>query len=580
MIRLNILLFVLFIFSCTKLDVFEIINTLDPNNPFFLSPPDIVGIDSYDDNALILLFEPSTADSLIVNRRVDSTSLIISFPINEFTSFIIDSSNIGLNKEYSYDLWFINSNGNSIVNNSQTHYHDFPGVDTFSVEQLNESQVRLNWEYCHDEHFMVSVDSLNWLIEKITYNASSFIDSSVIDTVFPLNQNCFYEMQDHVELGDSVIYSLRVKRLASLSGSIEATAISIIFPSLHDYGWIPINSHTVQIEWTLENINMNYIQSVLLFNNIDLYSVPLYETGNDISGFYIDDISSYYNGIEAGENIVYKLKWCGVGACDSTFINATTFPIYNMTYVHSLSNVEFIVEDISHNIDKSPAFYIDTHEVSDLIFTDPGLNSPEQLNSLPKDSINFFQARIFCNNRSTELNSIMENGFEFEHVYSDPYSNTTYDINKTGFHIANELEWEISAGYKYDSQTGTIINFFPYPEPVGSGELSCLFANYLGCFDEASLVGYYDGTHYPYQFSTSFSGIYDMSGNLKEWVEKYFIHTDSREILRGGDFMTQWMDCKSTSYIYVNGDAIHRTIGFRTAILAEPFLSSWYIVND
>lgn len=580
MIRLYILLFVLFIFSCTKPDVFEIINTQDPNNPFFLSSPDPVGIESYDNNALILSFEPSTADSIIVNRKIDSDSLIFSFPINEFTSFIIDSSNISLNKEYSYDLWFINSNGSSVVNNSQTHYHDFPGVDIFSVEQLNESQVRLNWEYCHDEHFVVAVDSLNWLIEKITYNASTFIDSSVYDVVVPIDESCFYEMQDHVELGDSVIYSLRVKRLNSLSDSKEATAISIIFPSLQDYKWIPINSHTVQIEWTLENINMNYIQSVFLFNNIDLYSVPLYETGNDTSGFYIDDISSYYNGIEAGEHVVYKLKWCGVGACDSTFIDATTFPIYHMTYVHSLYNVELLVGDISHNIDKSPAFYIDTHEVSDLIFTDPGLNSPELLNSLPKDSIIFFEARVFCNNRSTELNAIIENGFEFEHVYSNPYSNTTYDTSKTGFHIANELEWEISAGYKYDPQTGTIIDFSLYPEPVGSGELSCLFANYLGCFGEASLVGYYDGTHYPYQYSTSFSGMYDMSGNLKEWVEKYFTHSDPREILRGGDFMSQWMDCKATSYIYVNGDVIHRTIGFRTAILAGPFLSSWYTIND
>ena len=35
-------------------------------------------------------------------------------------------------------------------------------------------------------------------------------------------------------------------------------------------------------------------------------------------------------------------------------------------------------------------------------------------------------------------------------------------------------------------------------------------------------------------------------------------------------------DIKSIMVIYVNGDVIHRTIGFRTAILAEPFLNAWY----
>ena len=574
--RFYFILFGLYYFSCTKLDVFEIVNTQDPDNPYFLPPPSSVEIDSYDDRELIISFEPSSADTIILYRQVDNDTSIFSFEINEFSSSIIDSSNIILDQEYNYDLWFVNSKGNSIIQQTQTHYHDFPGVDTFSVEQLNETQVRLNWEYCHEDHFKIALDSLHWLIEKTTYNTSIFVDSSIIDTVFALNEECYYQMLDQVELGDSVIYSLQVKRLHSLSDSEEASAISIIFPSLTYYNWIPINSHTIQLEWRLENININYIQDVLLFNNIDLYTLPLFETGNDTSGFYIDDITSYYNGIEAGDNILYKLKWCGIGACDSTFMDATTFPLYNMTYISPLVNVEFSTGDFTHNIDKTDAFYIDLYEVSDDLFNDPGSNAENLWTAYPKDSVNFYEAREYCNNRSLELNTALGNGFQFEPVYSNPDSDISYDAAKVGFHIANELEWEIAASYRYERETGIIIEIYPYPEPVGSGELSCLFANYLGCFGEASLVGYYDGTHYPYQNSTSFSGLYDMSGNLKEWVEKYFIHSDPREILRGGDFMSQWMDCKSTSYIYVNGDAIHRTIGFRTAILAEPFLNAWY----
>ena len=105
MIRLYITLFVLFFVSCTKLDVFDPVNTRDPNNRHFLSPPSSVEIDSYDDRELIISFEPSSADTIILYRQVDNDTSIFSFEINEFSSSIIDSSNIILDQEYNYDLW-------------------------------------------------------------------------------------------------------------------------------------------------------------------------------------------------------------------------------------------------------------------------------------------------------------------------------------------------------------------------------------------------------------------------------------------------------------------------------------------
>ena len=67
-----------------------------------------------------------------------------------------------------------------------------------------------------------------------------------------------------------------------------------------------------------------------------------------------------------------------------------------------------------------------------------------------------------------------------------------------------------------------------------------------------------------------------MCGNLKEWVEKYFYHDEERVILRGGDYLSSAAECKTTSFIYENGSVYHKTIGFRTAIRAEPFLEHWY----
>ena len=562
--------------GCNDLPEFEVVNTQDPNSDYFLDSPKNMVVEAYDDHALIIYYDQtSQADSIIIIRTSLEESAVVIAPIDYGTSFFIDSAGIIVDKTYNYELRFLNEFGVSMIVNTLPYHHEFAAVDSFFSEQLNEHEVRLHWTYCYDEHFAKEKSKLSWRINKAIYNESFALDSAVIDTLLGIEPNCNYSFIDQVELGDSIVYTIQLKSPHNLSQLSNPTSLAVDFPQLEMLQWIPINAQEIFLNWRLENVNSEYIQSVLLTSNLSEGSI-IYQLGNELNGVYLDDISTYAI-IDAGQSIRYTLTWCGPGGvCDDTSFVASTFPFHNMEYVPGLTNVIYGAESNAINVELTEPFYIDIYEVSTTLFDDPGLNSPGLFESLPKDSVNFYEARTFCNDRSTALNAQFNGGFSLENTYTNPNTDLNYDETNIGFHIANELEWEIAASIQYDLQAGLPLNKFSYPVVVGDGELSCYVANYLGCFDESTIVGFFNGDNYPYENAPSPVGLYDVSGNVKEWVEKYFQHEDSRQILRGGDFLAAANECKTTSYIYETGTTHHRSIGFRTAIAATPFLEEWY----
>ena len=68
----------------------------------------------------------------------------------------------------------------------------------------------------------------------------------------------------------------------------------------------------------------------------------------------------------------------------------------------------------------------------------------------------------------------------------------------------------------------------------------------------------------PFANLTSIFNEVDCHPKVKEWVLKYFTHSDDREILRGGDYSSNPDDVKSTSFIYEFPNIQHNSIGFRT----------------
>jgi len=573
---IHLLLILLIFLSCIEPPDFDVINTHDPNSEYYLDPPNDIAIASYDDHALIIYFiKTICGDSVKVLRYPSENSIQFLVPIDDSSFYIIDSSGIELDKTYNYSLHFINEFGTSDKSISSDYYHQFLGVDSFNIQQLNEREVQLNWKYCFEDHFTKETDQINWQIIKEIFNASGSIDSVIIDTTLPRVSDCQYYINDTVELGDSILYSIQIKSLYNLSQKVFSSSLKIDFPSIDNFQWIPINTNTIKINWNLENINAEYIQTVTLTNNLSDENY-IYETYNELSGAYIDDLSQYTN-VVAGQSILYKITWCGVGnACKDTSFVAATLPFYHMEYVPKLYQVEYGTGATTIILDSTDAFYIDLYEVSDDLYNDHGSNPEYLWSSYPKDSVNFYDARVFCNNRTEAMNNQFGDGFLLNDCYSDPYTDLNYNKTNGGFHLANEVEWEVAASIHYDLMDGNILNKYIYPMPVGTGELNCVYANYLGCYNGTTLVGYFDGENYSNQDAPSPTGLYDVSGNIQEWVEKYFSHTDSREILRGGGFLTGSINCKTTSYIYENANTLHKTIGFRTAISAEPFLEKWY----
>ena len=573
-IHFSIILFI--IVSCNEPPGFDAVNTQDPNSGYYLVPPNDITIASYDDHALIIFYTQVTGvDSIRIDRysSEDSTQFIVN--IDDSSFYVIDSSGILLDETYNYSLSFINELGASIISESPAYYHQFLGVDSFNIQQLNETEVQLNWRYCFEDHFTKEIEHINWQINKKIYNNSGSIDSVIIDTLMSRETDCQYQIIDEVALGDSILYSIQIKSPYNLSQTVLAASLNIGFPSLESLQWIPINSKTIKINWNLENINAEYIQTVSLSNNLSNGN-SIYELNNELSGAYIDDISQYTD-VVAGQSILYNITWCGVGnACKDTNFVAATFPFYHMAYVPKLSQVEYGTGAEMIILDSTEAFYIDLYEVSDDLYNDPGSNSENLWTSYPKDSVNFYEARVFCNDRTEAMNNQFGDGFLLDDCYSDPYIDFNYDQSRAGFHLANEVEWEVAASIHYAMLNGDVLNKYLYPMPVGTGELSCVFANYLNCYNGATPIGYFDGGNYSNQDAPSPAGLYDVCGNQQEWVEKYFVHSDPREILRGGDFFTAANNCKTTSYIYEDGNTVHRTMGFRTAISAKPFLEQWY----
>ena len=574
--RIHLSLFLLFFLSCIELSDFEAINTQDPNSEYYLDPPNDITISSYDDHALLLMFKQTNdADSIRIIRYTDEDSTEFIMAIDDSSFYVIDSSEIYLDKTYNYSLNFINEYGASINSVSSDYYHQFLGVDSFNIQQLNEREVQLSWSYCYEDHFTKDIDQLNWQIKKMINNTSDTIYTVIIDTILSLVQDCQYYIIDTVELGDSLLYSIQLKSPYNLSKEVFSSSLIIDFPILESFQWIPINSNTIRINWELENINEEYIQSVTLTNNLsdDNY---IYETYNELSGAYIDNLSKYTN-VVAGQSIIYNIAWCGTGnSCKDTSFVAATFPFYHMEYVPKLFQVEYGEVETMIILDTTDAFYIDIYEVSDELFNDPGSNPENIWSSYPKDSVSFYDAREFCNERTEAMNIQFGDGSLMDDCYSDPNTDINYNQSAAGFHLPNELEWEIAASIHYDLIDGEVLNKFLYPMPVGTGELNCVYANYLGCYDGTTHIGYFNGEHYSNQDAPSPTGLYDVSGNIQEWVEKYFVHTETREILRGGGFLTSANNCKTTSYIYENANTYHKSIGFRTAISADPFLEKWY----
>ena len=551
-------------------------NTQDINSNQYIAPPNSLLIQSHSPNSISLIFDNhELASQISIDRQGGGfdTSYVISK--NENGNFI-DDQNVVHDNQYNYSARYYNDNGYSDFINGEL-FHDFPGVENFNIDIINENSVNINWSYGIQEHFNKTYESLNWKIvkEKYNENSQSFEDPVDINLLMPISENGDYTYSDtdNIEINDSLKYSISLN-INNIESDIVNQSMRIDLPQLDSLLWIPMNSSSIGIYWDIESsgVSNSSINSVTIYNNFNSNDY-LYQ-GTDISGFFIDSLTNANISISPNQEVEYTIEWCGLNECmDSVFL-AKTFPVYNMQYIPAMNNIDFNGHTIS-----TEAFYIDIYEVHNNIFLNNDNLNSEPMTSVPKSNINFQEARDYCNNRS---NSYWEQNFV------NVYSGNNVNNNNLGFRLPTESEWYVAAAVLYNWEDGSTTNF-DYTVQVGSGAINCNYGNILNCGGEAKDVGSYsDLSDCTYCLeSTSPNGLYDCNGNVKEWVEKssniyedinfQYPHSNNqlnRGVIMGGDFMSPASQSKNDFLIYENLDFEHPTIGFRTIIPANPFLNS------
>ena len=361
---------------------------------------------------------------------------------------------------------------------------------------------------------------------------------------------------------------LNIDNFVSQSSS---ESIKIDFPRLDSLSWIPINSSAIGIYWSIENsgASSGEISSLTISNTFNSENDFIYE-GSELSGFFIDSLTNSNISIYPNQQIEYTIEWCGLTDCDDSVFMASTFPIYNMQYVPAINDVDFNGNTIS-----TEAFYIDIYEVHENIFNnnDNSFLKPELSN--PKTEITMTDAQNYCNSRSNSY-------LGFQSVYNGGIP----DLDVLGFKLPTESEWYVAAAVLYDWDNGST-SIFEYTTQVGSGVINCNYGNILNCGGEVKKVGSYSDNSdcVTCLKSTSPNGLYDCNGNVKEWVEKSNSYPHGadlldRGVIMGGDFMSPANQSKNNFFIYEDLNFAHPTIGFRTVVLAEPFLNFIYSQNN
>ena len=531
-----------------------------------------LNIQSYSDNAIILnyLLEDSSIlvadsiiynipDSLIIERKLESDSIYTEFiiPYSDTTNFYLDTTiyDTGL---YHYRLATKNENGRSLYDSVSIN-HQLPPIQNISVGEITCSNIQILWEYDIDV-FSNTYDTLKFQIERIL----SATDTTTYNIDLPYSEDNKYEFNNNTfEFGVAYEYKIAFQGNAinSLSAAVQSDIPNppINVDSLY---WIPISSDIVYVNWNIGG-NYNYFDSIKVDNEITdvTYLIHQNKDAPTNAGYLIDSLSTYANGINAGQKVEYTLHWFCKEKHNIKIFEAATLPYNNMVYIPDVSNYPYTEISTSgtyaSSMPSSP-FYIDTYEITENVYNAPELNTPIEANSLPKGSLSYDSANTFAQNRHPANNSnILCN-----------------ELSQIEFKIPQDYQWQIASRCQYNWENKTCEQYFDYPiNVVGDNAIiSCNFINYSGCCD-VNIDCVQSVDQYP-ESITPF-GLYGTSANLQEWVVNNNSSISANKLI-GGYFSSTYDEVTTTSVYYsFSNSTAHASYGLRTVFDAEEFLEIW-----
>ena len=159
-------------------------------------------------------------------------------------------------------------------------------------------------------------------------------------------------------------------------------------------------------------------------------------------------------------------------------------------------------------------------------------------------------------------------GWEATEYYANhPVTNVTWDGAKRycewrGGFLPTEAQWEYAAR----GNTGRLY-------PWGDDAPDPRFLNYGKLVGDTREVGYYAS-------GISLFGLYDMAGNVSEWIRDYFSpykgvaeidptgpKNGSNNVIRGGSWASTGLEVRATYREGIRPDFSRNTLGFRCALL-------------
>ena len=213
-----------------------------------------------------------------------------------------------------------------------------------------------------------------------------------------------------------------------------------------------------------------------------------------------------------------------------------------------------------------PAFYIDQHEVTNSQY-EQCVEEGACLPLFPPDNEDYQYVQHYSNN-------IIERGYEEYPVVlaswnmAKNYCEWRGRKTRTSTRLPYDYEWEKAA-------RGSLIN---QPYPWGSSAPSCDLGNLNGAnFSECSpnIGGKNKGDAFPVKsFAPNGYGVYDMSGNVAEWID-YFRSTSSGDerMIMGGSWFDNangiQVDSAILQILDMSGESF-LNVGFRCARDATP----------